>query len=64
MIHTWYLAADTHVFIFALFLFMIMWKFPKYKKLTIGLAICLSCVIQFLVTYLNGFDGIYLMPPE
>ncbi|XP_063697616.1 O-acyltransferase like protein-like [Culicoides brevitarsis] len=54
---TWYLSADTHLFLFSLCLLLIIFKYPKLKKIVMGLAILASCVTQFLVTYLNKFDG-------
>uniref|UniRef100_A0A336LPG3 CSON009729 protein n=1 Tax=Culicoides sonorensis TaxID=179676 RepID=A0A336LPG3_CULSO len=62
--HLWYVAADTQLFIFTLFLCMIMFKFWKYRKQIFCATFIMSLVVHFTAHYVYGHDGIFLFTPE
>lgn len=64
LVQSWYLAVDTQLFVFALLLFTLMSYYPRYKKHILLTAICGSCVVQFIINYINNFDGIFILFPE
>uniref|UniRef100_A0A336LJU7 CSON009735 protein n=1 Tax=Culicoides sonorensis TaxID=179676 RepID=A0A336LJU7_CULSO len=64
LVHTWYISADTQIFVISLVLFMFMWRYPKIRNILFGLTLFVSWVIQFVVNYVNGFDPMYMWTPE
>ncbi|XP_063709178.1 uncharacterized protein LOC134837721 [Culicoides brevitarsis] len=64
LVHSYYIAADTQIFIFVVILLSFMFKFPKIKNWIIGIAFAMSLCIQFVVNYINKGDGMFLFTPE
>lgn len=64
MLHTWYLAADTQLFVVGMLVMMLIWKYPKCTYWILGSILTVTIMIPGIVTYIFGFDGIYTLPPE
>lgn len=43
---------------------MLLWKYPKHKKLILGISLLISVTIPAVITYVKKFDGIFLLTPE
>ena len=64
MPHTWYLAADSQVFIYALFFIMLIWKVPRYKGIIMFVGVAITMIVPVIVIYSKGYSGIYMASPE
>lgn len=64
MAHTWYLAADTQLFVIGMFTMMMVWKFPQWKKTIVGSLLTIALIIPGIVTYIYKLDGSFTLPPE
>lgn len=62
--HGWYLAADFQLTIIGLIYLLLSWKWPKVRTILMTLMIIASFVIPGVVTYLNKFEGVFLVTPE
>ncbi|KFB44409.1 AGAP005145-PA-like protein [Anopheles sinensis] len=64
MLHTWYLAADFHLFVYGLVLCALITRFPKIRNLLLGTMLVLSYAITSIIIYVNEFDAIPIFTPE
>ncbi|XP_063698106.1 nose resistant to fluoxetine protein 6-like [Culicoides brevitarsis] len=64
MPHSWYMAADTQLFVIGMFVMMVVWKKPKLTKLVVFGTTTIFCVIPGIITYLKGYDGVFTVTPE
>lgn len=60
MIQSWYLAADTQIFVASLFVMIMGSKFSKYKAHIYGAAITFGIVLTAIIVYVEKFDGILI----
>ncbi|XP_055616435.1 nose resistant to fluoxetine protein 6-like [Toxorhynchites rutilus septentrionalis] len=58
LLHSWYLAADMQLYIFALCTLMMMWRWPFLKKYIFGVAIGWGVVITPLIIYLTNLPPV------
>ncbi|KAJ8716991.1 hypothetical protein PYW08_005390 [Mythimna loreyi] len=63
MAQTWYLAADTQLYIFALILFLIC-KTNLRRKIILSLVFVVGLIIPVLHTYYEGLTGIIIASPD
>uniref|UniRef100_A0AAR5Q6D8 Acyltransferase 3 domain-containing protein n=1 Tax=Dendroctonus ponderosae TaxID=77166 RepID=A0AAR5Q6D8_DENPD len=61
---TWYLAADTQLYLVSLLILLLIWKFPKQRKLFLTAAISIGVLMPAVVCWKYGLDFIYRLTPE
>ncbi|KAB0804317.1 hypothetical protein PPYR_01287 [Photinus pyralis] len=64
MLHTWYLGADTQLFILALLVMALIWKCKKYLKVIFGTCLIVSFIVPGVVNYIYDYDIIVRYYPE
>lgn len=64
MPHTWYLAADFQIFMYALVFMMLAWRFPKWRSSIFATGFLIAIIMPVIVTYARGYSGIYIATPE
>ncbi|XP_037044343.1 nose resistant to fluoxetine protein 6-like [Bradysia coprophila] len=62
--HGWYLAADFQMFVVGVVMQLLFWKYPRCKKFVLSAAILISAVIPGVITYVNRYDGAFMIRPE
>ncbi|KAG4081172.1 hypothetical protein HA402_014620 [Bradysia odoriphaga] len=62
--HGWYLAADFQMFVVGVVMQLLFWKYPRCKKWVLSAAILISAVIPGVITYVNRYDGAFMIRPE
>lgn len=60
MIHGWYLAADTQIFLVCLIVMILGSKFPKLKHQIYGAVLAFGIIMTAILVYLEKFDGIFV----
>ncbi|XP_053676557.1 nose resistant to fluoxetine protein 6-like [Anopheles nili] len=64
MLHTWYLAADFHLFVYGLVLCALIARFPKIRNLLIGTMLLLTYTLTAAIIYVKEYDAIPIFAPE
>uniref|UniRef100_A0A182QII7 Acyltransferase 3 domain-containing protein n=1 Tax=Anopheles farauti TaxID=69004 RepID=A0A182QII7_9DIPT len=64
MLHTWYLAADFHLFVYGLMLCALIARFPKIRNALLGTMLLLSYIFTSIVIYVKEYDAIPIFAPE
>lgn len=64
MPHTWYLAADFQIFMYALVFMMLAWRFPAKRVAIFTIGFLITIATPVIVTYARGYSGIYMATPE
>lgn len=60
MIHGWYLAADTQIFLVSLLVMILGSKLPKFKNFIYGAVVAFGVILTGIVVYVEKFDGIFV----
>ncbi|XP_050551156.1 nose resistant to fluoxetine protein 6 [Spodoptera frugiperda] len=63
MFHTWYLAADTQLYIIGTIAFLIC-RNIRVRRLVLGLLFTVGVITPMLHTYFQGLDGVLVNSPE
>lgn len=61
---SWFLSADYQLFIVALIVLLVIWRYPNKTKIIMMICLSVSYAIPFFVTYFGEFEGTYIVPPE
>ncbi|XP_066151024.1 O-acyltransferase like protein-like [Euwallacea fornicatus] len=61
---SWYLAADTQLYLVSLLILLVIWKYPQRRKLILGMAIFVGVLIPIIMSYIYEVDIIYRFTPE
>ncbi|CAG9766402.1 unnamed protein product [Ceutorhynchus assimilis] len=61
---TWYLSADTQLYLMSLLIMLIIWKFRQRTKIVLILVIFIGIMIPAFMCYKYGLDMIYRITPE
>ncbi|CAH1164475.1 unnamed protein product [Phaedon cochleariae] len=61
---TWYLAADTQLYVVSLFLLSLIWLFKKNTKAILASSVLIGILIPIVITYVYDLDIIYRITPE
>uniref|UniRef100_A0A182FE51 Uncharacterized protein n=1 Tax=Anopheles albimanus TaxID=7167 RepID=A0A182FE51_ANOAL len=64
MLHTWYLAADFHLFVYGLIVCALITRFPKIRNILIGTLLLLCYIGTSVIIYLKEYDAIPVFAPE
>uniref|UniRef100_A0A182JDV2 Acyltransferase 3 domain-containing protein n=1 Tax=Anopheles atroparvus TaxID=41427 RepID=A0A182JDV2_ANOAO len=64
MLHTWYLAADFHLFVYGLVLCALIMRFPKIRNVLLGTMLLLSYAVTAIIIYIKEYDAIPIFTPE
>lgn len=56
MFQSWYLAADTQLFVIAPLIIYPLWKWPRIGETLLALSTLIVSVIPFAVTYIYNLD--------
>ncbi|ETN66544.1 hypothetical protein AND_001666 [Anopheles darlingi] len=64
MLHTWYLAADFHLFIYGLIVCALITRFPKIRNILIGALLLLCYIVTAVIIYVKEYDAIPVFAPE
>lgn len=64
MFQSWYLAADTQLFILAPLILYPLWKCRKFGTIILGVVTLISVIIPFVWTYINELDATFLVFAE
>uniref|UniRef100_A0A182V4U1 Acyltransferase 3 domain-containing protein n=1 Tax=Anopheles merus TaxID=30066 RepID=A0A182V4U1_ANOME len=64
MLHTWYLAADFHLFVYGLVLCAVIARFPKVRNALLGTLLVLSYLATAAIIYLKEYDAIPIFAAE
>lgn len=60
MFQSWYLAADTQLFILAPLVLYPIWKFRNYGLSILSILMAFSIVVPFVLTYAHELDPTFL----
>ncbi|XP_050093927.1 nose resistant to fluoxetine protein 6-like [Anopheles aquasalis] len=64
MLHTWYLAADFHLFVYGLIICALITRFPKIRNILIGTLLLLCYIGTSVIIYIKEYDAIPIFAPE
>uniref|UniRef100_A0A182P598 Acyltransferase 3 domain-containing protein n=1 Tax=Anopheles epiroticus TaxID=199890 RepID=A0A182P598_9DIPT len=64
MQHTWYLAADFHMFVYGLAVCAVVLRLPKYRTYILSFLLLVCSMIAAIVVYVNEFEAVTVLPPE
>ncbi|KAF5301329.1 hypothetical protein FQA39_LY10727 [Lamprigera yunnana] len=64
MLQTWYLGADTQLFILSLLIMTLIWKFKQFCKPILGISLVIGFVVPGLINYIYDYDIIVRYYPE
>ncbi|XP_052898265.1 nose resistant to fluoxetine protein 6-like [Anopheles moucheti] len=64
MLHTWYLAADFHLFVYGLVLCTVIARYPKVRNLLLGTLGILCYVGTAAIIYVKAYDAVPIFAPE
>ncbi|XP_035910622.1 nose resistant to fluoxetine protein 6-like [Anopheles stephensi] len=64
MQHTWYLAADFHMFVYGLVVCAVVLRFPKYRTYILSFLLLVCTMIAAIVVYVNEYEAVTVLPPE
>ncbi|XP_058123123.1 nose resistant to fluoxetine protein 6-like [Anopheles ziemanni] len=64
MQHTWYLAADFHMFVYGLIVCAIVFRFPKLKNYILSFLLLLWSMLAAIIVYVNEYEAVTVLPPE
>uniref|UniRef100_A0A182Q2H6 Acyltransferase 3 domain-containing protein n=1 Tax=Anopheles farauti TaxID=69004 RepID=A0A182Q2H6_9DIPT len=64
MQHTWYLAADFHMFVYGLFVCAVVLRYPKYRTYILSFLLLLWSMIAAIIVYENQYEPVTILPPE
>ncbi|XP_058123124.1 nose resistant to fluoxetine protein 6-like, partial [Anopheles ziemanni] len=64
MQHTWYLAADFHMFLYGLVVFAVVSRCPKQRNYILSLLLLLWSMIAAIVVYIHGYEAATIVSPE
>ncbi|XP_049292985.1 nose resistant to fluoxetine protein 6-like isoform X3 [Anopheles funestus] len=62
--HSWYLAADFHLFVYGLVLCAVIARYPKVRNLLLGTLVVLSYAATAAIIYVKAYDAVPVFPPE
>ncbi|KAL1502203.1 hypothetical protein ABEB36_007379 [Hypothenemus hampei] len=61
---TWYLSADTQLYLFSLLILLLIWKFPRKSKVILVSFILIGIIIPTMLCWKYGLDVIFRLTPE
>ncbi|KAJ8927007.1 hypothetical protein NQ314_020570 [Rhamnusium bicolor] len=61
---TWYLAADTQLYVISLIILSMIWKFKHKTKLILSISVLIGILIPTAISYVYNLDVIYRLTPE
>nr|CAD7572635.1 unnamed protein product [Timema californicum] len=61
MFQSWYIAADTQLFLISMFLVYTIWRWPTVGKILLFVVIALSLAIPFVITLISRLDPLLMM---
>ncbi|KAJ8973301.1 hypothetical protein NQ317_002786 [Molorchus minor] len=61
---TWYLAADTQLYLLSLIVLSVIWKFRHKTKFILALCLVIAILIPTVISYIYNLDVIYRITPE
>ncbi|KFB44408.1 AGAP005146-PA-like protein [Anopheles sinensis] len=64
MQHTWYLAADFHMFIYGLVVCAVVFRYPKLQNYILSFLLLLWSMVAAIVVYINGYEAVTIASPE
>uniref|UniRef100_A0A182LZ52 Acyltransferase 3 domain-containing protein n=1 Tax=Anopheles culicifacies TaxID=139723 RepID=A0A182LZ52_9DIPT len=64
MQHSWYLAADFHMFVYGLIVCAVVLRFPKYRMYILSFLLLVCTMVAAIVVYVNGYEAVTVLPPE
>lgn len=64
MQHTWYLAADFHMFVYGLVVCAVVLRFPKYRTYILSFLLLVCTMVAAVVVYVNEYEAVTVLPPE
>uniref|UniRef100_A0A182IKY1 Acyltransferase 3 domain-containing protein n=1 Tax=Anopheles atroparvus TaxID=41427 RepID=A0A182IKY1_ANOAO len=64
MPHTWYLAADFHMFIYGLVVCAVVLRYPKFRNYILYLLLLIWSMIAAIIVYVNEYEAVTILPPE
>uniref|UniRef100_A0A182IXD2 Acyltransferase 3 domain-containing protein n=1 Tax=Anopheles atroparvus TaxID=41427 RepID=A0A182IXD2_ANOAO len=64
MQHTWYLAADFHMFIYGLMVCAVVLRYPKFRNYILSFLLLLWSMIAAIIVYVNEYEAVTILPPE
>ncbi|XP_052870453.1 nose resistant to fluoxetine protein 6-like, partial [Anopheles cruzii] len=64
MLHTWYLAADFHLFVYGLVMCSLILRFPKARNMLIGFMLVICYILTAAIVYVKEFDAIPIFAPD
>uniref|UniRef100_A0A4Y0BQ35 Acyl_transf_3 domain-containing protein n=1 Tax=Anopheles funestus TaxID=62324 RepID=A0A4Y0BQ35_ANOFN len=64
MQHSWYLAADFHMFVYGLVVCAVVLRYPKYRTYILSFLLLVCTMIAAIVVYVNEYEAVTVLPPE
>ncbi|XP_050093924.1 nose resistant to fluoxetine protein 6-like [Anopheles aquasalis] len=64
MQHSWYLAADFHLFIYGLIVCAIVLRFPKLRYYIVSFLLLICSNVAASIIYLKEYEVVTVLPPE
>lgn len=64
MQQSWYLAADTQLFILSLVIVMLMWKYQHRINFILGISLVVAILIPGIINYAYDYDIVVRVYPE
>ncbi|CAG2057371.1 unnamed protein product, partial [Timema podura] len=61
MFQSWYIAADTQLFLISMFLVYTMWRWPTVGKILLFVVLALSVAIPYVITLISRLDPLLMM---
>nr|CAD7403130.1 unnamed protein product [Timema poppensis] len=61
MFQSWYIAADTQLFLISMFLVYTIWRWPTVGKILLFVVLALSLAIPFVITLISRLDPLLMM---
>ncbi|KAK4885463.1 hypothetical protein RN001_001734 [Aquatica leii] len=64
LLHSWYLAADTQLFVLSLIILTLIWNWKKYTMTIFGICFVIGFLIPTVTTYIYDYDILIREYPE
>lgn len=64
MQHTWYLAADFHMFVYGLIVCAVVFRYPRLKNYILSFLLLLWSMLAAIIVYVNEYEAVTVLPPE
>ncbi|XP_053674162.1 nose resistant to fluoxetine protein 6-like [Anopheles nili] len=64
MQHTWYLAADFHLFVYGLVVCAIVLRCSKFRTYILSFLLLICTMVAAIIVYVKGYEAVTVLPPE